>query len=170
MARRFRGSGRGQRLSRRWIGSSTGTAFFALTAGTAAVQIFTPTAFRDTIMRTRGALIGYVDGAIAPFVAVLVSVGLWVVPEGTGSTVLADPFDDENADWFFYSQFLLGYEEHVVDVIDNPVAAGYREVIDSKAMRIANPDTEVQCVVTNTTVNGAGAINLHLAIRSLIGQ
>jgi len=123
-------------------------------------------------MRTRGQLAAYVDGLEAPAVAALITVGMWIVPEGTGTTVLAggNPFDDPNADWFYYSQFLLGYEEYVADVIDSPGVSSYREVIDSKAMRIGNPDTEIQLVIDNETISGSLSVNVHLAGRFLLGQ
>ncbi len=126
--------------------------------------------FKDTILRTRGSLIGYLDGLSAGGTAVLISVGIWIVPEGTGTTVLASPFSDPNADWFYYSQFVLASEELVADVIDVPAATGYREVIDSKAMRIGMPDTEVQAVFENTTLLGATPVNVNVAGRFLLGQ
>ena len=170
MARRFRSSaGRGQRLSRRWLGFATDSTLFGLSAGNIAITLAAASTLKDTVMRTRGSICGFLDGAGAPAEAFLVSMGMWIVPEGTGTTILGDPFSDPNADWFFYSQFLLGHEELVIDVIDIPVISGYREVIDSKAMRISTPDTEVQLVVTNTTISGAGSVNVFAAGRFLLG-
>ncbi len=162
---------RGQRLARRWLGFATTTSgLFALSAGTAAASLASAGNIKDTIMRTRGNLVGWIDAVGAPAKAALVSVGMIVVPEGTGTTVLQSPFTDPNADWFWYSQFLLAYEEMVTDVIDVPVITGYREVIDSKAMRIAPPDTEVQLVVENTSIDASVNINLHVAGRFLLGS
>ena len=110
------------------------------------------------------------DAVSAPGVAAIISVGMIVVPEGTGTTVLQSPFTDGNADWFWFTQFMIGYEEMVTDVVDVPALSGYREVIDSKAMRIGNPDTEIQCVFENTTISGAASVNCHLAGRFLLGQ
>ncbi len=110
-------------------------------------------------MRTRGMITCFADGLLAPGGAALITVGIWIVPEGTAATVLADPRSDENADWFYYSTFAIAYEEHVTDVIHNPVVSGYREVIDSKAMRISDSDTEVQMVVVNTTITSALTVN-----------
>ncbi len=171
MARGFRQSaGRGQRLSRRWLGFQTGATFHGLSAGATATEIASEGLLRDTIMRTRGQLMCWIDGLEAPAVAVLVSVGLQVVPGGTGATVISNPFSDENADWFYFSEFVLGYEEYVVDAIQATHLSSYREIIDNKAMRIGNPDTEVQMVVVNTTINGAASINVTLSGRFLLGS
>ena len=121
-------------------------------------------------MRTRGRWTAYLDGASAPGLAVLVSVGMIVVPEGTGTTVLQSPFTDPNANWFFYDEALVGYEESVNDVIDIPGLAIFRGEIDTKAMRIAVPDTEVQFVIEATTVSGAKTLNVHAHGRMLLGQ
>jgi len=121
-------------------------------------------------MRTRGNLVCWIDGLEAPAVSIIVSVGMHVVPEGTGTTVLTEPFADENADWFYYNEFVIGYEESVTDVIAVQGLPIFREVIDVKAMRIAVPDTEVQLVVTNTTLNGAASLNITLSGRFLLGS
>ncbi len=169
MARQFRG--RGSRLSRRWLEFSTVGAFFGITAGTTALVIASPTQFRDTIMRTRGQITAYVDGALATSKATLITIGMIVLQEGVVAAAGApDPFSDGNADWFFYTQFLLGYEEVVVDVVDVPKITGYREVIDSKAMRKAAPDTEVALIVASDTVSGSVAANVHVSGRFLLGQ
>ncbi len=170
MARRRFTSGRGQRLSRRWLEWSTGSGFFNQAAGTRGVSLASATTLKDTIMRTRVNLTCSVDGAVGTAIAAEISVGMWIVPEGTATTVLADPFSDGNADWFYYSSFLIAYEETVVDVLAVPAISGYREIIDVKAMRIGDSDTEIQAVVTNTTISGAMNINLHMAGRFLLGR
>ncbi len=156
----------------RWVGAFGGTAGTGLSAGTLGVALLSSATLAETIMRFRGTLLAYMDAAGAPLRGVRVSVGLILVPEGTGSTVLWSPFTDENAPWFYYSSFVLAYEEMVIDVVDVPQASGYREVIDNKAMRIIRPDTEVQMVVENTTLAGAGAasINVELSGRILLGR
>ena len=93
-----------------------------------------------------------------------------VVPDGTGATVLTEPFGDSNADWFYYNEFVLGYEEMVIDVVDVPGITSFREMIDVKAMRIGVPDTEIQIVMTNTTLLGAATVNLNLGGRFLLGS
>ena len=171
MARQFRrSSGRGQRLSRRWLGFTTDGTFFGVGAGNVAINMLAATALKDTVMRTRGQVTAAVDGALATSKAILITVGLWLVPEGTGATVLADPFSDADQDWFYYSQFGLMYEESVVDAIAQPVVSGYREVIDTKAMRIGDSDTEVQLVMNNTTISGAMPVNLIASGRFLLGR
>jgi len=153
------------------VGYSSGsTGVFALAAGSAGVLLVAADTIRDTIMRTRGNLCAWIDGLETPAVAVRVSVGMIVVPEGTAATVLWAPFTDETAPWFYHTEFTLGYEEMVTDVIDVPGISSYREVIDSKAMRIADPDTEVQLVVENTTITGAASVNVSVSGRFLLGR
>ena len=174
MARRFvnRGRkplGRGAVLEKRWLGFSS--TFIAFGAGSIAINVATATDSTDTIMRTRGNLVAFLDSVTEPGVLVQVTVGLHIVPEGTGTTILADPFGDSNAGrWFYWTAFQLGYEELVADVVDIPIISGYREVIDAKAMRIGKPDTEIQAVVTNTTLATADGVNLSLAGRILLGR
>ena len=162
--------GRGARLSRRWIGFSTGSSLFTQAAGTAGVLLATATTLRDTVMRTRGNLCCTLDGVATEGSSALISLGLIIVPEGTGTTVLQSPFTDANADWFWYTQFAIMYDEPITDVLQAFGGSGYREAIDSKAMRISNPDTEVQLVMENTTVNVAVTVNVQVAGRFLLGQ
>jgi len=121
-------------------------------------------------MRTRGELLVYADGAQAPGGSVLVSLGLVLVPEGQGTTVIWDPFSDEEAPWFWYKEVSVGYEEMVVDVIDVPGITSVRIDVDSKAMRRANVDEEVQFVAVNTTNGGAMTVNILGAFRFLLGN
>jgi hypothetical protein len=58
----------------------------------------------------------------------------------------------------------------VVDVVDVPQISGYREVIDSKAMRRVRPDTEIQVVYEQSTVLTASAVNIAVAGRILVGN
>jgi len=152
----------------RWIGWGAGVA--ALSAGQDAQVVLTATAIPDIIMRTRGQLFAYIDAAQAPASLIEVAVGFILVPQGTTTAVLWSPITDPNAPWFWYTRFALGYEEYVIDVIDAPGASVYRETIDSKAMRKAPPDTEVQMVVEQATLNGAASVNLHTSGRFLIGN
>jgi len=86
----------------RWVGYNSGSSGFGLGAGTAGFTILNATTMPDTIMRTRGEIVGYVDAAQAPGTGALISVGMAVVPEGTSTTVLWSPFTDANAPWFYY--------------------------------------------------------------------
>ena len=150
--------GRARPVNRHWTLWTSSTAFIGQSAGTTAVLVAAAQHDRETIMRTRGNLLCYLDGAGAGGESVFVSVGLILVPEGTGSTVLWSPFTDGDVPWFWLETFQLGYEERVVDVIDIPWASAFRSVIDSKAMRRVR-NQEVQMVVENTTAGGAEAIN-----------
>ncbi len=126
----------------RWLSFSNSAG--ALTAGTIASTVLTATTLPETVLRTRGTVLAYLDGTQAPSSLVQVSMGMIVVPEGTGSTVLWEPVGDANAPWFYFSRFFLGYEEYVTDVVDAVGTAVYREIVDSKAMRLSPPDTEIQ--------------------------
>ncbi len=152
----------------RWIGFRSGAA--GLSAGTVAANLLSASTFPDTIMRTRGNLIAYLDGAGAPGETIDVGVGFIIVPEGTSTTVLWSPISDPNAPWFWYERFVLGHEELVVDVVDIPGISSFRSVIDSKAMRRGPPDTEVQLVIEQGTIESAGSINLQVSGRILVGQ
>jgi len=154
----------------RWIGFSSGTTGFGLAAGTVAALAISPTSFQETVMRTRGQFSAFVDALQAPGNSAVISVGMVIVPEGTGSSVLWSPFTDRNAPWFYYAQAVLAYEEYVTDVIDSPGMTSFRQAMDSKAMRKAAPDTEIQVVFENTTLGGSGlSVNANLIGRVLIG-
>jgi hypothetical protein len=121
-------------------------------------------------MRTRGQLVCSLDGTAAPGLLVVIGIGLIVVPQGQGTTVIWSPISDGNAPWFYFSRFVVGYEEAVTDVIDVPGLSSYRETVDSKAMRRSLPDTEVQCVVENATLNGGMNVSVSLQGRILVGN
>jgi len=143
--------------------------FSAQAAGTAALNFSTVGTQPATLLRIRGEVCGYADAADAPGAASLLTYGVILVPEGTGATVLFDPFTDGNAPWLLYGQALIAYEEKVTDVIDVPGITSFRHAIDNKAMRIIRPDVEMQFVITNTTLLSAGAVNLSYGLRWLEG-
>jgi len=136
-----------------------------------AVQLAaTQAANRETILRTRGNLLAFTFGALSPGRLVDVSVGIHLVPEGTGTTVLQNPFSNPDEDWFYYASFSLGYEEPVVDVVDVSGITSFREIMDSKAMRIWRPSTEIQAVFTNTTLETAVSVRAVMQGRFLLGD
>jgi len=153
----------------RWAGFNAG--FAAQAAGSAAenISVGSPVS-RETLLRTRGTVIGYLDGVQNPGALVLVSLGLRLVPAGTGTTVLTDPFGESAAPWFYYEEFHLGYEEMVTDVVDVPGMTSFRAVIDSKAMRIIRPETEIQLVMTNTSITSTASVNVRISGRFLFGD
>ncbi len=169
MARRG-GRGRGEKVidELRWQGFQGGA--LALGAGSAAVNLAGASTFPETIMRTRGQLVAWMDAGAQPAAGIDVAVGMVVVPDGTGTTVLWSPITDANAPWFFYSRFVIGYEEMVTDVVDVPGLSLYRELIDSKAMRRGRADTEIQLVVEQATLVAADAINVEVSGRFLLGR
>ncbi len=149
-----------------WTGFAGGNS--ALAAGSSAQTLLAAQHLPETLMRTRGNLLAYVDGAGAPGRLARVAMGMILVPEGTGTTVLWDPESDSDASWFWYTTFCIGYEEAVVDVVDVAGLSIYRETIDSRAMRIVK-NQEVQLVTVNTTVGSALVINTCIDGRWLSG-
>ena len=161
MAREFR---RSQPVNRHWTQYLSST--LALAAGTVGVNVAAAQHDRETILRTRGNLFAQLDGVNVPGVGIIVSVGMVLVPEGTGTTVLWSPQTDGDAPWFWYESFTLFYEEAVTDVVAYPGGGTFRSVMDSKAMRKMR-NQEVQMVVENTTFGIAGEVNLAISGRFL---
>ncbi len=118
-----------------WTGFA-GTSLGLAAAGTSAATLLAAAHEPETLLRTRGNVVAFVDGPQDPGVLVSVGVGFIPVPEGTGTTVLWSPITDPDAPWFWFDRFTIGYEEAVVDVIAMAALSVYRSVIDSKAMRI----------------------------------
>jgi hypothetical protein len=123
-------------------------------------------------MRIRGSLVSWVDAAQAVAGNVVrVALGIAPVMEGQGTTVVWSPITDSNAPWMYYEQWVFGYEEMVVDVIDIPGITSYRSVIDVKAQRILRPDVEMQIVIESSTIGGSGLVtNTFFSTRTLLGQ
>jgi hypothetical protein len=116
----------------------------------------------------RGEAVALFDGVQTPGNEVLVSMGIILVPEGTGTTVLWSPFTDGDAPWIWYDVFTLAYEETVTDVIAGQNVLSARRVIDNKAMRIMR-NQELQLVIENTTLNNVASVIAHAAGRILTG-
>jgi len=150
-----------------WTGFSAGTTA-ALSAGTLGATVFAAQHDPETLMRIRGEYVTFMDAAGASGRSVLVSAGMILVPEGTGTTVLWSPFTDADAPWIWYDSALISYEEMVVDVVDIPSQSGVRRVIDSKSMRIIR-NQEVQMVIENTTIGSAASVRARAGGRVLFG-
>ena len=156
--------GRSRPVNRHWTGfAGHGAAFMAGTIGILIAPAFYD---REMVMRTRGELTVFADGAQAPGGRTQISLGLILVPEGTGTTVLWSPFTDDDAPWFWYWTGMLAYEEMVIDVVDIPGMTSVREVVDSKAMRMMR-NQEIQLVAENTTIGAALSVNFSLVGRIL---
>ncbi len=151
----------------RWAGSNSRSD--AQSAGSVG-QTFITDGARETVMRMRGELVGYIDGASAPGKLVECRVGIHVVQAGIGTSVTLNPFTNADAPWWFYEAFVIGYEEMVTDVVGTPGLSVYRKMIDTKSMRILKPGEEMQIVFTNTTLQVASAVNMSLAVRVLLGS
>ena len=142
--------------------------FPAQAAGTAAVNVLAAQHLPETLLRVRGEQVCYADSTQAPAKLASIGIGLILVPEGTGTTVLWSPITDGDAPWFWVDYFMIGYEEMVTDVVGVPGITSARRVIDSKAMR-KNRNMEVQAVVENATVIGAINVNVEGQARFLAG-
>jgi len=66
----------------------------ALSAGSVAATSIAAGILPTTLLRMRGELVAYVDAASAPPTLAEIGVGLHLVPEGTGTTVLNSPLTD----------------------------------------------------------------------------
>jgi len=170
MARNFRGSGR--KTDYNWRNFASTNTLLAFGAGTVAFTAFNAEVgqLSRTLMRTRGEWVCYPDAAQSPASLIMLTIGLIVVPAGSGTTVTVKPFTDSQASWFWWDMAWIGYEEPVTDVIQIPMLAGVRRVIDSKAMRKLPPETEIQCVLENTTIGSAQTVNVGVAGRCLFGR
>ena len=110
--------------------------FVAQGSGLVAATVFSAQHESETLLRFRGNIACFVDGAQASGGLVHIGLGMLVVPEGTGTTVLSRPLTEPDSPWFWYESFTLAYEEMVVDAVQASGMSGFRAVIDSKAMRI----------------------------------
>jgi len=108
---------------------------------------------------------------LAPGIGVCVTMGMILVPEGTGTTVLWSPFIDGDAPWIWWDAFNLLYRESVTDVIATQQTLSRHRVIDSKAMR-KNRNRELQCVMETAQISGlSGAtVDASVATRILAGS
>ena len=141
-----------------------------LAVGTIAANVVAADEFPQTVMRTRGELMGYIDAPEEPPVLIRWAFGLACLPEGQSSTVRWSPIADPNAPWFVYMSGHLGYEEPVIDVMQHGIISAFRKEVDSKAMRKCLPDVEIQAVFEQETINGAANINMQFSGRILIGR
>jgi len=155
--------------STRWSGATQ--SFLALSAGSQALNFISASSDPpETLMRLRGELVATLDGVQAPTSLIDVGVGIALVPEGSSTTVLWSPLTDSDAPWWFYSRFVIGYEEMVADNVDVPQLTSFRQTVDLKAMRIIRPDVEAQIVVEQATLAGSAAINVVMSARALFGS
>ena len=144
--------------------------FDSQAAGNAAINVLGAQHLPETLLRIRGEWATMFANPLAPDTAVSVTVGLILVPEGTGTTVLWSPILDGDAPWIWWDVMNLMYSEAVTDVIAMNTGSG-RRVIDSKAMRKIR-NTELQCVVEQATIGGltAASVTVAGAVRVLAGS
>ncbi len=156
----------GRRADLRWtFGSSS---FAAQGAGSASNVIVSSGSTSQTLVRTRGNLLAYVDAAQVPGGLVQVAIGMLVVQAGSTATSL--PLTDGEAPFFYYDAFAIGYEEMVIDVVDVPGITSYRKEIDVKAMRVIRPDQDIVLIVEQASILSAQSINVNVTARFLFSD
>ncbi len=150
-----------------WISGQS--SFAALGAGTVAATLANAQHLPETLMRIRGEWAAVPAAAGAPGRSALITCGIVLVPEGTGTTVLWSPFTDSDAPWIWWGTAYVAHEEVVVDVIACQEVLSFRREIDNKAMRRVR-NQEVQVVLENTTIATALAVDVRIHVRMLAGQ
>jgi len=145
---------------------------FVQQAATAAAQtVLSAQHLPETLLRIRGEWAATFASALGDGVGSAATIGLILVPEGTGSTVLWSPITDGDAPWIWWDVIHLLYREFVSDVNYSTQTSSGRRVIDSKAMRKVR-NTELQVVVENPGISGlsGGTADMVGSIRSLHGS
>ena len=152
-----------------WTGGGFSTT--GLAAGTVALTVLPAQHLPETLLRIRGRWSSSLNAAQAPGVGVFLDVGMILVPEGTGTTVLWSPGTDGDAPWIWWDTMAFLYTEYVTDVIGSQITAAMTAVIDSKAMRKVR-NQELQFVAENTTMSGlsAGTVVFGGDVRVLAGS
>ena len=145
--------------------------FVAKAAGVFAQNVLAAQHLPETLLRTRGEWVANMSGTQPSQAGTAVTMGLILVPEGTGSTVLWSPITDGDAPWLWWDVMHLVYSEQVTDVAWGVAASAGRRVLDSKAMRKVR-NTELQIVLENATIAGlsAAGINAVGSMRVLSGS
>ena len=157
----------GRKADLRWIGSQV--ALLTVSSGGSSGGAFISSGTTSqTIMRSRGELLVWLDATTSIGDVQGWAAGLIIMPEGTGGTVTSLPLSDPQAPWYLYQTGAVASEAGQVAENDGLLVARY--VIDDKAMRVLRPDREVQFVVQTTALAGAQAMNFVLSIRTLIAS
>jgi len=143
----------------------------AQTVGIVAANVLTAQHLPETLLRIRGEWGADFAGALVAAIGVRVHIGMILVPEGTGSTVLWSPLTDGDAPWIWWDVMHLSYQEQVTDVVVSSQVSSGRRVIDSKAMRKIR-NTELQVVVERETITGltTGTTDVYSQVRALAGS
>ncbi len=121
----------------------------------------------STLMRSRGSVIGSVDGAVDNDKA-CVAVGLIVVTEeqlAAGAASVPSPHDDLDAEWIWHGFLLLQAQGTSTD---QPGLTSRLE-IDSKAMRRMKQTQSIVFAADNTPLAGTPAVDVTFGVRHLVG-
>ena len=141
------------------------------TTGVIGVLVHSAQHLPETMLRNRGEWAASLSGALGDGQGAAVTVGLILVPEGTGTTVLWDPITDGDAPWVWWDVLHLIYREHVTDGNYSSATSSGRRVIDSKAMRKVR-NSELQFVVNNADIGAltGSVIDVAGSLRTLAGS
>jgi len=156
----------GRRTDYDWT-FSAGAALAQTTLSPAGVALFTA-GNSQTIVRTRGELLVWLDAAPAAGDLVRWAAGMHIVPPDFGSATTASPIADPNySNWFWFATGSLASEDTAV--ADTLGIKATRVIIDNKAMRRLKADEQIQIVFEQETIGTAQAVNFSANLRILTG-
>ena len=155
---------RGRRTDYEWQGA-TGAA--ALASNVPAIIAMVANNNPGTIMRSRGQVLGSIDGAVDDD-KVAIAVGLIIADDdavAVGVTAIPSPLNDMEAEWIWHGFLLLQAQGTSTDA---PGLTARLE-IDSKAMRRVKSNTQCVFAIHPNSLAGTPAVDVMIGLRSLQG-
>ena len=147
---------RGKRSATDWSSSVPATSFVTVAASaTVLLEVFTPIAGGETVLRTRGQFVWMSDQAVA-IESQIGAVGIGVVSEQAATVgITAIPFPDTDAAWggWLWHSYFASRLEFASAIGFQPQMAN-RIVIDSKGMRKVGENERLVVVVQNSAPFG----------------
>ena len=144
-----------------------------VTAGSLASSTVVSLADTQTLLRTRGEILGQIDGPVDGD-ATIVGCGLIVVTEeqvAVGTTSMPDPIQDLDAEWLWHGFLVLAAQAGTgVGGSLNVNSAVARLSVDSKAMRRMKQSQSVALVLRNSVLSGTPTVDVNAAFRVLFGE
>ncbi len=155
----------GRKTDYSWQGNA---ATLALTSGNVGIVTINTPNIASTLTRSRGAVVGSIDGATDND-KTHITCGLIVgTPEqvAVGVTAFPDPFTDMDAEWVWHGFLLLMAQGTSTD---QPGLTD-RLVIDSKAMRRMKQLQSVVFIARATALAGTPVTDVMVGVRQLFGE
>ena len=140
----------------------------ALSAGDTSAVVISPVTESQTIVRTRGELLCWMDGAPTP--PRLIRVGIGLLVQQAGATATVSPLTDGDAPFFWYDVVTLMSDNTAAGGAPQQPMASSRAVVDGKAMRVLRPDQDIFVVIETADVVGASASDIGFDGRFLIAD